>query len=246
MISFSSVTKRFGPVVALQDVSFQVTPGTIVGLLGPNGAGKSTCLRVLLGLAAADTGHATIDGRPYRGLANPAAGVGSVLSTEAFHRGRTGRGTLRLAALTLGLPAGRVDEVLGHVGLTAAEAKRRVGDYSLGMRQRLGLAQALLGDPQVLVLDESAAGLDPQGQRWLAELLRARAERGGSILLSSHDLHEVSRLADRVVMLGGGRVVADETITGNDPAYLEEQYFALTAGTDRAAWALVNQRTKAP
>ena len=235
MINIDSVTKRFGPVVALQDVSFQVAPGTIVGLLGPNGAGKSTCLRVLLGHAAPNSGNATVGGRPYRDLPNPAATVGSVLSTEALHRGRTGRETLRLAALTLGLPPGRVDEVLAQAGLTAAEARRRVGEYSLGMRQRLGLAQALLGDPQSLVLDESANGLDPQGQRWLTELLRARAERGCSILLSSHDLHEVSRLADRVVMIGGGRVVADEALTGNDSAYLEEQYFALTADADRAA-----------
>ena len=161
--------------------------------------------------------------------------MGALLSADSFHPGRTGRETLRLASITLGLPASRVDDALDEVGLTAAEGRRRVGTYSLGMRQRLGLAHALLGDPAALVLDEPANGLDPQGQRWLAGLLRSRAERGCAVLLSSHDLYEVSRLADRVVMVARGRVLADEPITAASSAELEEQYFTLTSGADRAA-----------
>lgn len=235
MIEIASLTKRFGDTVALSEVSFTVAPGQVVGFLGPNGAGKSTCLRILCGLAAADSGAATVAGIPYAAHANPARVVGTLLTAEAFHPGRTGRETLRLAALTLGLPTARVGEALAEVGLTPAEGRRRVGSYSLGMRQRLGIAQALLGDPAALVLDEPANGLDPQGQRWLADLLRARAERGAAVLLSSHQLHEVSRLADRVVMVARGRVLADEPITAASSAELEEQYFTLTSGADRAA-----------
>ena len=235
MIDIAHLTKRFGDVLALDDVSFGVTPGTIVGFLGPNGAGKSTCLKTLVGLVRADAGAATIGGRTYADHPTPALVAGSLLGTEAFHPGRTGRETLRLAATALGLPAPRVDAVLSEVGLTPAEGRRRVRAYSLGMRQRLGIALALLGDPASLVLDEPANGLDPQGQRWLAGLLRARAERGCAVLLSSHQLHEVARLADRVVMVGGGRVLADEAVASASPADLEEQYFTLTAGADRAA-----------
>lgn len=233
MIEFSHLTKRFGPVVALDDVSFHVPAGRIVGFLGPNGAGKSTCLKVLTGLVAADSGTATIAGARYRDLPNPAQVVGTLLNAEGFHPGRTGRETLRMAALTLGLPFTRADEVLDEVGLTTAETRRRVGMYSLGMRQRLGIAQALLGDPAALVLDEPTNGLDPQGQRWLSELLRRRAERGCAVLLSSHQLHEVSRLVDSVVMVGGGRVLASQPVTAASD--LEQRYFALTSGADRAA-----------
>ena len=217
MLELTHVTKRFGSVLALDDVTFTVPSGQIVGFLGPNGAGKSTCLRILTGLVTPDEGGATVSGVRYADLPNPAATVGSLL----------------MAALTLGLPRRRVGEVLAEVGLSDAEARRRVGAYSLGMRQRLGVAQALLGDPQALILDEPANGLDPQGQRWLSDLLRSRAARGCAVLLSSHQLHEVSRLAHRVVMIGGGRLLADHT-TG-DGTDLEEQYFALTSGTDRAA-----------
>ena len=233
MLELTHVTKRFGSVLALDDVTFAVPAGQIVGFLGPNGAGKSTCLGILTGLVTPDEGAATVGGVCYVDLPNPAATVGSLLSTEGFHPSRSGLETLRMAALTLGLPRQRVGEVLAEVGLSTAEARRRVGAYSLGMRQRLGVAQALLGDPQALILDEPANGLDPQGQRWLSTLLRERAARGCAVLLSSHQLHEVSRLAHRVVMIGGGRLLADHT-TG-DGADLEEQYFALTSGTDRAA-----------
>ncbi len=233
MLELTHVTKRFGSVLALDDVTFAVPAGQIVGFLGPNGAGKSTCLGILTGLVTPDEGAATVGGVCYVDLPNPAATVGSLLSTEGFHPSRSGLETLRMAALTLGLPRQRVGEVLAEVGLSTAEARRRVGSYSLGMRQRLGVAQALLGDPQALILDEPANGLDPQGQRWLSTLLRERAARGCAVLLSSHQLHEVSRLAHRVVMIGGGRLLADHT-TG-DGSDLEEQYFALTSGTDRAA-----------
>ena len=233
MLELTHVTKRFGSVLALDDVTFAVPAGQIVGFLGPNGAGKSTCLGILTGLVTPDEGAATVGGVCYVDLPNPAATVGSLLSTEGFHPSRSGLETLRMAALTLGLPRQRVGEVLAEVGLSTAEARRRVGAYSLGRRQRLGVAQALLGDPQALILDEPANGLDPQGQRWLSTLLRERAARGCAVLLSSHQLHEVSRLAHRVVMIGGGRLLADHT-TG-DGADLEEQYFALTSGTDRAA-----------
>ena len=233
MLELTHVTKRFGSVLALDDVTFAVPAGQIVGFLGPNGAGKSTCLGILTGLVTPDEGAATVGGVCYVDLPNPAATVGSLLSTEGFHPSRSGLETLRMAALTLGLPRQRVGEVLAEVGLSTAEARRRVGSYSLGMRQRLGVAQALLGDPQALILDEPANGLDPQGQRWLSDLLRERAARGCAVLLSSHQLHEVSRLAHRVVMIGGGRLLADHT-TG-DGTDLEEQYFALTSGTDRAA-----------
>ena len=233
MLELTHVTKRFGSVLALDDVTFAVPAGQIVGFLGPNGAGKSTCLGILTGLVTPDEGAATVGGVCYVDLPNPAATVGSLLSTEGFHPSRSGLETLRMAALTLGLPRQRVGEVLAEVGLSTAEARRRVGSYSLGMRQRLGVAQALLGDPQALILDEPANGLDPQGQRWLSTLLRERAARGCAVLLSSHQLHEVSRLAHRVVMIGGGRLLADHT-TG-DGTDLEEQYFALTSGTDRAA-----------
>ena len=233
MLELTHVTKCFGSVLALDDVTFAVPAGQIAGFLGPNGAGKSTCLGILTGLVTPDEGAATVGGVCYVDLPNPAATVGSLLSTEGFHPSRSGLETLRMAALTLGLPRQRVGEVLAEVGLSTAEARRRVGSYSLGMRQRLGVAQALLGDPQALILDEPANGLDPQGQRWLSDLLRERAARGCAVLLSSHQLHEVSRLAHRVVMIGGGRLLADHT-TG-DSADLEEQYFALTSGTDRAA-----------
>ena len=233
MLELTHVTKRFGSVLALDDVTFTVPSGQIVGFLGPNGAGKSTCLRILTGLVTPDEGAATVGGVCYVDLPNPAATVGSLLSAEGFHPSRSGLETLRMAALTLGLPRQRVGEVLAEVGLSTAEARRRVGAYSLGMRQRLGVAQALLGDPQALILDEPANGLDPQGQRWLSNLLRERAARGCAVLLSSHQLHEVSRLAHRVVMIGGGRLLADHT-TG-DGTDLEEQYFTLTSGTDRAA-----------
>ena len=233
MITFRNLTKRYGDVLAVDDISFTVEAGSITGFLGPNGAGKSTAMRCLTGLAFPTEGEALINGRRYRDIPNPSAQVGVLLDASAQHPGRTGRETLRSAATVMGAPRSRVDEVIKLAGLTAKEARKRVATYSLGMRQRLGIAQAFLGSPRVLILDEPANGLDPQGQRWLSDLLRSRAARGCAVLLSSHQLHEVSRLAHRVVMIGGGRLLADHT-TG-DGSDLEEQYFALTSGTDRAA-----------
>ncbi|WP_394276651.1 ABC transporter ATP-binding protein [Luteococcus sp.] len=232
MIEIENLTKRFGAVQALQGVSFDVPAGHIVGFLGPNGAGKSTCLRILAGLVHADAGTATVAGHPYRDLPHAGATLGVLLGTESFHPGRTGLETLRLSALAQGLSGDRVAQVLDEVGLTTAEARRRVGQYSLGMRQRLGIARALLADPSALVLDEPTNGLDPQGQRWLAELLRSRAQRGCAVLLSSHQLHDVSRLAQTVVMIGDGQVLATSAVA--DVPDLEEQYFRLTSGADRA------------
>ena len=235
MLELTHVTKRFGSVLALDDVTFTVPSGQIVGFLGPNGAGKSTCLGILTGLVTPDEGTATVGGLRYADLPNPAATVGSLLSTEGFHPGRSGLETLRMAALTLGLPRRRVGEVLAEVGLSDAEARRRVGAYSLGMRQRLGVAQALLGDPQALILDEPANGLDPQGIHWMRTVLRRFADAGGAVLLSSHLLHEVQQVADRIVMIGHGKIltegsIADLTADGTD---LETTFLNLTATTAR-------------
>lgn len=206
------VTKRYGDETVLDDLSFVVEPGRITGFLGPNGSGKSTTMKVLLDLAAADGGTATIGSRRYRDLSDPAGTVGVVLEPNAFHPGRTGRNHLRILAKAAGQPADRVDQTLVSVGLGTAAARRRVGAYSLGMKQRLSLAGALLADPPVLVLDEPANGLDPQGIHELRELLRARAARGHTILVSSHLLTEVEHLVDDVVVIDGGRLVTTGTI----------------------------------
>lgn len=233
MIEIANLSKSFGATRALDDISFDVPAGQVVGFLGPNGAGKSTCLRILTGLVRADAGTATIAGQAYAELPNPARVIGSMLDAESFHGGRSGRESLRLAAITLGLPLSRVDEVLAEVGLSPREARRRVGTYSMGMRQRLGIAEALLANPAALVLDEPTNGLDPQGQRWLTELLRSRAEDGCAVLFSSHQLHDVARIAHSVVMIGNGRVLARQQTGDIDD--LEQRYFELTAGSDRAA-----------
>ncbi|MCK9793057.1 ATP-binding cassette domain-containing protein [Isoptericola sp. 4D.3] len=208
MIQIAALTKRYGDFIAVDDVSFTAEPGRVTGFLGPNGAGKSTTLRTVVGLAEPTTGRATVLGRRYADLPNPGLEVGVLLDASAQHGGRTGRETLVLAQRTLGLPRTRVDEVLELVGLTRPEARRRVRDYSLGMRQRLGIATALLGDPAVLVLDEPANGLDPAGIRWMRDLLRSFADGGGTVLLSSHLLAEIEMIADDIVMIGNGRVVA--------------------------------------
>lgn len=236
MITFDSLAKSYGDVQALDDVSFTVTAGTVVGFLGPNGAGKTTAMRILLGFAEATSGAATVDGRLYRSLPNPGRVVGASIDSTCFHPGRSGRESLLLAARTMGVPDARVAEAAAEVGLTRVELNRRVRSYSLGMRQRLALAQALLGEPSALVLDEPTNGLDPQGQRWLADLLRRKAAGGCAVLLSSHQLTSVGRLADRLVMIGAGRIVADDDLTGMRPsdAELEDRYFALTAGADRS------------
>jgi ABC-2 type transport system ATP-binding protein len=220
MITAHALTKRYGRTPVVHDVSFTCQPGTITGFLGPNGAGKSTTLRMIAGLTRPDAGHATIDGHPFAELPNPCRVVGTLLDASAMHPGRTGRATLRLAADLAGVPAARVDEVLDTVGLGGSAADRRVGAYSLGMRQRLGLAQALVGDPHILILDEPANGLDPEGIAWMRRLLRDFANRGGTVLLSSHLLAEVEATVDRLVVIGGGRVVAhgslEELLTSSE------------------------------
>ncbi|MFL6173946.1 MAG: ABC transporter ATP-binding protein [Marmoricola sp.] len=211
MIKLEGVTKRYGEFTAVDDVSFVAQPGRVTGFLGPNGAGKSTSMRIMVGLTPPDRGSATIGGLKYHDIPNPGRHVGVLLDASAQHAGRTGREVLTLTAMTLGLPEKRVDEMLELVGLTASESKRRVRNYSLGMRQRLGIANALIGDPSVLILDEPANGLDPAGIHWMRVLLRSYAERGGTVLLSSHLLHEVEKIADELVLIGRGRIVAQGT-----------------------------------
>lgn len=207
MIAVENLTKRYGDQRAVDDVSFTCEPGTVTGFLGPNGAGKSTTLRMICGLTPPTAGTATVAGVPYQRLGNPGRSVGVLLDASAQHAGRTGRETLALAALTMGLDTARVPDRLAKVGLDATAARRRLRAYSLGMRQRLGLAYAMLGDPAVLILDEPANGLDPEGIYWMRGLLREFADRGGTVLLSSHLLREVEAVADRLVMIGGGRIL---------------------------------------
>src|SRR6266545_4196349 len=211
MITVENLTKRYGSHTAVSDVSFTCEPGTITGFLGPNGAGKSTTLRMLTGLTPPTSGTSTIAGHRYSDLRNPGRMVGVMLDAAAQHPGRTGRETLRLSASLLGVPKSRVEESLERVGLADA-GTRRVGQYSLGMRQRLGIASALLGDPAVLILDEPANGMDPEGIRWMRGLLRDFAGRGGTVILSSHLLGEVQATVDRLVVIGGGRIVANGSL----------------------------------
>ena len=206
-LNIDHVTKHYGKDVVVDDLTFTVAPGRVTCFLGPNGAGKSTTMKILLDLAKADHGHATIGGTRYRDLTNPARAVGVVLEPNAFHPARSGRNHLRILAEGAGIDPDRITRVLDAVGLAHA-ADRHVGDYSLGMRQRLGLAAALLGDPPVLVLDEPGNGLDPQGIRWLRGLLRDRAAAGGTVFVSSHLLAEVEQLADDVVVINQGQLVA--------------------------------------
>src|SRR5690625_918141 len=208
MITAENLTRRYGDQLVVDTVSFTALPGRVTGFLGPNGAGKSTTMRMLTGLTRPTAGRATVLGSPFTELDNPGRQVGVLLDASAQHAGRTGREVLALSARLMGLPFSRVEEVLGLVGLTPAEARGRTRTYSLGMRQRLGLAHALLGDPEVLILDEPANGLDPAGIRWMRSLLRSFADDGGTVLLSSHLLREVETVADDVVILGGGRVLA--------------------------------------
>lgn len=217
MISVQHLSKRYGPTPVVRDVSFDCPPGSITGFLGPNGAGKSTTLRMVTGLARPDAGRATIGGRVYVDLPNPTRVVGTLLDASATHNGRTGRDTLTIAAAMAGVPGRRaeerVEEILALVGLGAAAARRRVGTYSLGMRQRLGLGQALVGDPSVLILDEPANGLDPQGVAGVRALLRDFADRGGTVLLSSHMLAEVRATVDHLVIIRAGQVVQRGAVT---------------------------------
>jgi ABC-2 type transport system ATP-binding protein len=208
VITIEALTKTYGSSTAVDHVTFQAQPGRVTGFLGPNGAGKSTTMRILVGLTPATSGTATISGRAYADLPNPGREVGLLLDASAQHAGRTGRETLTIAQRFMGPPRQRVEEVLDLVSLTPQESSRRVRDYSLGMRQRLGLATALLGEPEVLILDEPANGLDPSGIRWMRGLLRDHADRGGTILLSSHLLREIEVVADDLVLIGNGQVVA--------------------------------------
>jgi ABC-2 type transport system ATP-binding protein len=237
MITTTSLTKRYGRVTAVDGVTFSCAPGTITGFLGGNGAGKSTTLRMITGLTRPDSGRATIGGKPFARLANPARTVGTLLDAAAFHDGRTGRATLRTACTIAGVPHSRAEELLAVVGL-ARDAGRRTGGYSLGMRQRLGLAHALIGEPSVLILDEPANGLDPAGVAWIRELLRDFAGRGGTVLLSSHLLAEVQATADHLVIIDRGRVIASGTqrsLLARSGQTLEELFLSLTAANGTAA-----------
>jgi ABC-2 type transport system ATP-binding protein len=219
-ITVRGLTKRFGGVLAVDDLTFEVERGTLTGFVGPNGAGKTTTLRSILGLVRPTGGSALVGGVPYAALDRPARRVGAVLESSGFHPGRTARDHLRVLAVPSGIPARRVDEVLAEVGLEPA-ARRRVGGFSLGMRQRLGLAGALLGDPEILILDEPANGLDPAGVHWLRTFLRARVDAGGTVLVSSHLLAELALSADAVVIVKDGRLVTQGSVadvTGGPPA----------------------------
>jgi ABC-2 type transport system ATP-binding protein len=211
VVTASSLTKRFGKLVAVQDLSFELRAGTITAFLGPNGAGKTTTLRMLLGLARPTSGSATVFGLPYAQLDAPARRIGAVLEATDFHPGRTGRNHLRILGRAAGLEDARVDEVLDLVELGGA-ARRRVKGYSLGMRQRLGLAAALLGDPELLILDEPANGLDPEGVRWLRDFLRSFAAGGKTVLVSSHVLAEVAQTVDHVLIVNRGRLVVESPL----------------------------------
>jgi ABC-2 type transport system ATP-binding protein len=208
MIRVRGLTKTYGSVRAVDDLSFDVEAGKVTGFLGPNGAGKSTTMRIVMGLDRATAGSATVNGRPYVDLGAPLREVGALLDANAMHAGRSGRAHLRIAALTNGIPEPRVDEVIELVGLGSA-VRRRIKGYSLGMRQRLGIAAALLGDPQVLLFDEPMNGLDLDGVRWIRGLLRGFADEGRTVLVSSHLMSEVQLIADRVVIIGRGRLIAD-------------------------------------
>ncbi len=208
MITVEHLSKAYAGTPVVADVSFTCEAGTVTGFLGPNGAGKSTTLRMITGLTRPDQGHATVLGRPFSKLGNPARVVGTLLDASAMHPGRSGRATLEITADIIGVPRSRAGEVLEQVGLHGKSADRRVGAYSLGMRQRLGIGQALLGDPQLLILDEPANGLDPEGIAWMRLLLRDFADRGGAVLLSSHLLAEVEATVDRLVVISGGSIVA--------------------------------------
>ncbi|HSZ41764.1 MAG TPA: ATP-binding cassette domain-containing protein [Trebonia sp.] len=225
-IQISGLKKRFGAVAAVDGLSFVVRPGTVTGFLGPNGAGKTTTLRMLLGLVRPDGGSALINGVPYQNLPEPSRAVGAVLEASSFHPGRTARAHLRIQAAAADVDQSRVDDVLSLVDLDGA-AGRRIGGFSLGMRQRLGLATALLADPDILILDEPTNGLDPEGVRWLRDLLRGFAAEGGTVLVSSHLLAEVAQTVDSVVIIQRGRLVRQGPIAEltADGGGLEDVFF---------------------
>jgi len=211
MINVEGLTRRYGTFTAVDDVSFVCQPGRVTGFLGPNGAGKTTTMRVMVGLTPPTKGRVTIGGHLYQDIPNPGLHVGVLLDASAQHAGRTGREILTIGAQTMGLPMSRVDEMLELVSLDKTESRRRLRNYSLGMKQRLGIAHALLGDPSVLILDEPANGLDPAGIRWMRGLLKGYADRGGTVCLSSHLLNEVEQIADEMILIGRGKIVASGT-----------------------------------
>ncbi len=229
MLTIDGLTKRHGSRTVLSDVTFQALPGRVTGFLGPNGAGKSSTLRVLLGLDGATAGTALVDGQPYRRLRDPLLTVGSMLDGSGAHPSRTARKHLAWVARSNGIPQNRVNTVLEQVGLDSV-ARTRVGKFSLGMGQRLGLAAALLGEPSALVLDEPVNGLDPDGIRWIRGLLRGHADAGGTVLLSSHLMGEVAEIADDLVVIAGGRIVKTGTVAEVTSGYatLEDAFFGLT------------------
>jgi ABC-2 type transport system ATP-binding protein len=236
IIEVTGLRKRFGPTLALDGMTFTVAPGLVTGFVGPNGAGKSTTMRVILGLDFPDAGQALVGGRPYRSLRHPLRQLGSLLDASALQPSRSGRNHLLWLAHSQGLAASRVDEVIERAGLGLA-ARRKAGGYSLGMRQRLGLAAAMLGDPPVLMLDEPFNGMDPEGIVWMRGFLRALAAEGRAVLVSSHLMSELQDTADHLIIAGRGRVIADTTVaelvgSAGDRATLralEEAYLALTS-----------------
>jgi ABC-2 type transport system ATP-binding protein len=233
MISIQALSKRYGGRTAVEDLTFDVRPGMVTGFLGPNGSGKSTTMRLILGQARPDAGSALVGGLPYRALRWPLRTVGAAGEARAFHPGRSGRAHLLALAAASGLPARRVDAVLAEVGLADA-ASRRAGSYSLGMAQRLGLAAALLGDPAVLLLDEPLNGLDPAGVHWMRSLIRLLASQGRTVFVSSHLISEMALTADRLIVIGGGRLLADTTaddLAARGSGSLEDAFLALTEGS---------------
>jgi ABC-2 type transport system ATP-binding protein len=232
VIETRGLTKRYGATVAVNELSFDVRPGVVTGLLGPNGSGKSTTMRMILGLARPDAGQARINGLRYGQLRWPLREVGAVLEAKAFHPGRRAHTHLAALAASNAIPPSRVDQVLDIVGL-AGVAYRRAGGFSLGMSQQLGIAAALLGDPGVLLLDESVNGLDPQGIRWIRDLLKSLAAQGRTVFVSSHLISEMALMAEHLVVVGGGRLLADASLDelSAGATSLEEAFFKLTAGT---------------
>ena len=231
MIEARDLTKRYGPTVAVDALSFDVLPGSVTGFLGPNGSGKSTTMRLILGLDRPDAGQVRVAGRRYRELRWPLREVGALLEAKAFHPGRSARSHLATLAASNAIPQSRVDEVLGLVGLAGA-ARRRAGKFSLGMAQRLGVAAALLGDPGVLLLDEPVNGLDPEGIRWIRDLLTSLAAQGRTVFVSSHLISEMALTAERLVVIGQGRLLAETTVAelSAGAASLEDAFFRLTSG----------------
>jgi ABC-2 type transport system ATP-binding protein len=232
MMEVRGLTKRYGRVLAVDALSFDVQPGVVTGFLGPNGSGKSTTMRMILALDAPDRGTVRIDGRRYRDLGWPLREVGALLEARAFHPGRSARAHLAALAASNNIPASRVDDVLGLVGLRSA-ARRRAGRFSLGMAQRLGIAAALLGDPGVLLFDEPVNGLDPEGIRWIRDLMKSLAAEGRVVFVSSHLIGEMALTASRLIVIGAGRLLADTTVAelASRSASLEDAFLELTAGS---------------